>query len=136
MTDLVLIALGPLGTLQLTREQYEAALIPPAVSMATAPPGSEPWLDSRQLAQLTGIGDTTLEQWAAQGKVPSIRAGKALRFKLSEVEAALRSRPTDSRSLTVRQAADRAREKTGNSRIAANGSKCLSAAANPPPGDH
>jgi excisionase family DNA binding protein len=58
------------------------------VSAAT----EERWLDSRQLAALTGIGDTTLEGLARTGTIPSLRAGKALRFKLSEVEKALRAR--------------------------------------------
>jgi excisionase family DNA binding protein len=53
---------------------------------------AERWLDSRELAELTGIHDTTLEGWAKSGAIPCLRAGKALRFKASEVEAALRSR--------------------------------------------
>lgn len=56
----------------------------------------EPWLTSKQLAAQTGIGDTTLEGWAKQGKIPSFKAGKALRFKVSEVEAALRAEHADS----------------------------------------
>jgi len=41
---------------------------------------------------LTGIGDTTLEGLANRGQVPCLRAGKLLRFKLSEVERALKAR--------------------------------------------
>jgi excisionase family DNA binding protein len=52
----------------------------------------ERWLDSRQLSKLTGIGDTTLEGLANRGQVPCLRAGKLLRFKLSEVERALKAR--------------------------------------------
>lgn len=61
----------------------------PVPSPADAKP--ERWIDSRELAELTGIGDTTLEAWAKAGRVPSIRAGKALRFKASEVEWALKA---------------------------------------------
>jgi len=61
----------------------------PAAAPAVA---EERWLDSRQLAAVTGIGDTTLEGLARTGVIPSLRAGKALRFKLSEVEKALSAR--------------------------------------------
>jgi excisionase family DNA binding protein len=66
----------------------DMGLVKPTQNVTSTVP-SERWLNSRELAQLTGIGDTTLEQWAREERIPSIRAGKALRFKASAVEAAL-----------------------------------------------
>jgi len=89
MSDTVIIALGPLGTLKLPREIFEQYLrqAPERPAASAAP---ERWLNSRELSSLTGIGDTTLEQMAARGQIPCIRIGRALRFIASEVEAELR----------------------------------------------
>lgn len=110
MSDTVLIPLGPLGTLQLTREQFETALVPTQEGPVAARVSVERWLNSRELSTLTGIGDTTLEQLARQGTIPCIRAGKALRFVLSEVTAALRH--ADKRSSTQVQSLDRVKGKS------------------------
>jgi excisionase family DNA binding protein len=94
----IAVAMGA-KTLLLTAEEVKAAVARAAERglgettpnvTSTAP--SERWLNSRELAALTGIGDTTLEQWAREERIPSIRAGKALRFKASAVEAALAAR--------------------------------------------
>jgi excisionase family DNA binding protein len=92
----VLVALpgggaGAFSPDQLTEARARAAALGfGAAQIAATPAAEERWLDSRQLAQLTHIGDTTLEALARRGRIPSLRAGKALRFKLSEVERALR----------------------------------------------
>jgi len=102
MSDLVAVPLPDGRWIALAPEALHAAL-DRAVAMGLGghtvgemPPiaGHQPerWIDSRELAALTGIGDTTLEAWAKTGTVPSIRAGKALRFKASEVERALRTK--------------------------------------------
>lgn len=77
------------------RSRYEALGAGANVAPAQAPV-AERWLTSRELAELTGVGDTWWEAMAARGEVPHIRAGKALRFRLSEVLDRLRSRPGDS----------------------------------------
>ena len=64
---------------------------------------AERWLTSKQLAEITGVGDVWWEQAAKSGRVPSIRAGKALRFRLSEVAGFLRSRHADPGSGTPLQ---------------------------------
>jgi len=51
----------------------------------------ERWLTSDQLGELTGIHSTTWEAKAKSGEVPCKRVGKLLRFRLSEVEAALKA---------------------------------------------
>jgi len=90
------------GELALTLAEYHAAAAryrELGLGLGSAPnaapawaPVAEPLLDSRQLAELLGVGDTLLETMAADGRIPSFRIGRALRFKKSEVEAALRPR--------------------------------------------
>jgi excisionase family DNA binding protein len=62
-------------------------------SPTSATPGdvSERWLTSEELQKLTGVHSTTWEAKAKAREVPSLRVGKALRFKLSEVEGAIRA---------------------------------------------
>jgi excisionase family DNA binding protein len=55
----------------------------------------ERWLTSEELGALIGVHSTTVEGMARDKKIPSIRAGKALRFKLSEVEAAIKAQAKD-----------------------------------------
>jgi excisionase family DNA binding protein len=55
----------------------------------------ERWLNSEELGELIGIHATTVEGMARAKTIPSIRAGKALRFKLSEVEAAIKAQGRD-----------------------------------------
>ena len=101
MADLVAIPLPDGRWLALPPDALRAALVAaaamglgPTAVLAPLPAGDPPerWIDSRELSALTGIGDTTLEAWAKSGRVPSIRAGKALRFKPSEVERALKKK--------------------------------------------
>jgi excisionase family DNA binding protein len=99
MSDLVAIPLPDGKWIALAPDSLRAALAAAAAmglgvqtvaALASKQTEPERWIDSRELAALTGIGDTTLEAWAKNGRVPAIRAGKALRFKASEVERALR----------------------------------------------
>ena len=102
MTDLVALPLAdgrwvaiPAGELSAALDRAAALGLGANAVPAQAPVAghiAERWLDSRELAELTGIHDTTLEGWAKTGAIPHIRAGKALRFKATEVEAALRAR--------------------------------------------
>jgi excisionase family DNA binding protein len=93
---LIAVACGA-RTILLTQEEIAAGvaratalgLAEPAQTMTSTAGSEERWLTSRELAQLTGVGDTSLEAMARAGRIPCIRAGKALRFKASAVEAAL-----------------------------------------------
>lgn len=49
-----------------------------------------PLMNSRELAALLKVGDTTVEGMAARGEIPSVRIGKALRFEVDAVLAALK----------------------------------------------
>ena len=98
MTDLVAIPLPDGRWLALPAETLSTGLAR-AASMglgaaATAATGatttSEPWLTSQQMEDLTHVHSTTWEARAKCGEVPCLRIGKALRFKLSEVEAAIK----------------------------------------------
>jgi excisionase family DNA binding protein len=81
----------------------------PALSGASGQ-ADEPLLDSRQLSALLGVGDTLLEAMAADGRIPSYRIGRFLRFGPSEVKAALR--PRDSESPRHVQVLDRVGQKS------------------------
>ena len=50
----------------------------------------EKLLTSAGMAELLGIGDTTVEQMAKDRRIPSVRIGKALRFEARAVLGALR----------------------------------------------
>jgi hypothetical protein len=67
-----------------------------AVPMPTST--AERWLTSEELQAATGVHSTTWESKAKTGDVPCLRVGKSLRFKLSEVEAAIRATNTHART--------------------------------------
>ena len=67
-------------------------LVPPVPTTTNTP---ERWLNSEELGGLLGLHSTTIEGMAKRGEIPHMRAGKALRFKASEVEAAIRARTKD-----------------------------------------
>ncbi len=95
---LIPVPFGP-GYLWLTAEEVAraAARSPVGASLGSqgsagsgAPPWDEPLLTSQQLADKTGVPDTWWEQAAREKRVPFLRAGKYLRFRLTDVLAALR----------------------------------------------
>lgn len=100
MTDAVLVLPLPGGgaialdapQLAVARERAAALGFGKADAAPSAATVDERWLTSRELAALTGIGDTTWEALARRGEVPHVRVGKALRFRESDVRAALRDR--------------------------------------------
>lgn len=90
MADTVLIPLPGIGTLELPRAVYEAALRPfgaaPAANAATEP---EPLLDAAALAQALNLPKSCVYERARRGDFPSVRVGKHLRFRRSEVLEAI-----------------------------------------------
>lgn len=82
MSDLVLIPLGPLGVLQLTREQYLAALVP-LQPVATTPAASDApeLIDGPELARRTNLPVSYVMEQARQGAIPSVKVGKYRRFR-------------------------------------------------------
>jgi excisionase family DNA binding protein len=94
MADTVLIPLPGIGTLELPRAVYESALRPFA---ATAPAAPQPdvILDAGELAKLLTLPKSCVYERAKRGDFPSFRVGKHLRFRRSEVLAALDRLPKE-----------------------------------------
>jgi len=99
MAETLVAVLLPDGRcLALAPEALRAALAAGSALGLAAPPVAVPattterWMNSEEIGELIGIHSTTVEGMAKRGEIPSMRAGKALRFKLSEVEAAIRAR--------------------------------------------
>jgi excisionase family DNA binding protein len=59
------------------------------------PSGFEPLLSAAQAAPLLSIHSVTLLRWAREGKVPSIRLGRRVAFRTSQLEKWLASGYTE-----------------------------------------
>ncbi len=53
--------------------------------------GAENWVSTKTVAEYLNINKQTVFAWIAQKNLPAVRVGKSWRFKLSEVDAWLRS---------------------------------------------
>jgi excisionase family DNA binding protein len=92
MTDTVLIPLPGIGVLELTREAYEAGLRPigaPSTS-SQANPATE-LVTAKALAHQMSLPVSCIYEYARAGRIPSVRAGKHVRFSPPEVLAALQA---------------------------------------------
>lgn len=91
VTDLVLIALPGVGTLSLTREAYEAALIPIAPAKAEPTPAAMApgLLNAKAIAEALSLPETWIREKERQGEIPSMRVGRYVRFDLAAVRKAL-----------------------------------------------
>ena len=89
MPDRVLIPLPGVGTLELTREVYEAALRPLEAPKAT-PAAPEELVTAKVLAAQLSLPVSCLYEYAKARRIPSVRVGKHVRFSRSAVLAALR----------------------------------------------
>jgi excisionase family DNA binding protein len=93
MSDRVLIPLPGVGTLDLAREVYEAALRPIAApeqkATAVAIESAE-LVTAKALAATTSLPVSCLYEYAKAGRIPSVRVGKHVRFNTGQVLAALR----------------------------------------------
>ncbi|MGO9987981.1 MAG: helix-turn-helix domain-containing protein [Steroidobacteraceae bacterium] len=92
MSERVLIPLPGIGTLALTREAYEAALIP------IGAPESEPTeastdslVNAKELSVALSLPVSCIYEYAKAGRIPSVRIGRHVRFNQSLVLSALRS---------------------------------------------
>jgi excisionase family DNA binding protein len=87
------LALEPAALLEGLEAARSLGLGLTAEPASGAPSGTpqEQWLTSEQLQETTGIHSTTWEAKAKSGQVPCLRVGKSLRFKLTDVEAALKA---------------------------------------------
>lgn len=103
MSDLVLIPLPGLGTLELPRDVFEQHLVRP-VSAAPAPPLPE-LVDADQLEASTGIPSSWWMTQARERRVPFKKLGRYVRFDLAEVMAcdAFKRRAVDSTGLPIQK---------------------------------
>ena len=53
--------------------------------------GPEKWVDTKTVAEYLNVNKQTVFVWIAQKSLPAVKVGKSWRFKLSEVDAWLRS---------------------------------------------
>jgi excisionase family DNA binding protein len=90
MVDRVLIPLPGVGTLDLAREVYEAALRPIAAPERSAPAteGAE-LVTAKRLAATLSLPVSCLYEYAKCGRIPCVRVGKHVRFNAAQVLAAL-----------------------------------------------
>jgi|SRR5271165_6690576 len=89
MSDRVLIPLPGVGTLSLSREEFEAALIPIA---APAPPpvaAASGLLRAKAVAEALSLPESWIREKERQGEIPSTRVGRYVRFDLAAVRKAL-----------------------------------------------
>lgn len=65
------------------------AVCPPPVPDSLRPVAEREWLRARDVRQMLGISDATLEQWVRAGLMPATRTGSALaRYARADVERA------------------------------------------------
>jgi hypothetical protein len=84
----VLIPLPGIGTLDLSQEDYEAALRPLAVAAPEAAPATS-LVDAKALAGVLSLPVSCIYEYAKTGRIPCIRAGKHVRFDVALVRSAL-----------------------------------------------
>jgi excisionase family DNA binding protein len=92
----VQIVLPGVGTLELTREAYDAALRPITTAPATgsAPAGDQPavrLVNAKVLAGQLSLPVSCIYEYARAGRIPCVRLGKHVRFSPGAVRAALAS---------------------------------------------
>lgn len=93
VAGLVLIPLPGIGTLELTREAYGAALRPiaPTQGLEAVPPSTPELVKAKVLAARLSLPTSCVYQYAKEGRIPCVRAGKHVRFDVDQVLRALRT---------------------------------------------
>lgn len=90
MTDLVLIPFPGLGTLAMTREQFDAALsagstLSPSAIDSQSSPSTEELVDASVLEARTGVPASWWMAQARCGRIPFRKIGRRVRFDAHEV---------------------------------------------------
>ncbi len=57
----------------------------------------ERWFSSKEIAQYIGINKDTLQRWITDGKIPCHRVGRLWKFKISEIDAWIKSKESASK---------------------------------------
>lgn len=89
MTDRVIIPLPGIGTLDLSRQEYEAALRPIAAPAPIAAAPSPALVNADAVASALSLPKSCIYEYAKTGRIPSVRAGKHVRFDLAAVRESL-----------------------------------------------
>lgn len=101
MADLVLIPVPGLGVLALDSEAFVAALVAGTalrpLAESSAAPAAPRLMTSEQLGEQLSIPATWLEEAARRDEIPSVRAGKYVRFDPDEVMGSLNPRIASAR---------------------------------------
>lgn len=128
MSDMVLIPLGGLGVLRLTREQFDAALVP-ATAAAPAPVaiGAEAAPALLTPEECAALSHTARSWWirkARRGEIECTRVGRLVRFTREQVQKALSGPATLDHGITTAGARAAPREnkpfaRTRNNRVTA-----------------
>lgn len=70
------------------------------------PPETDRLLDVREAAAMLGLKPSTLYQWACERRIPVVKLGRALRFRVSVIQKLIR----DSERPAIRSLDDRTDE--------------------------
>jgi excisionase family DNA binding protein len=79
------------SALPLMAREVFASLGLQVVVMHSAPPAPPRLVEVDEIAAVLGVTRWSVYRWAAQGRIPCVRAGRKVRFELERVIAALRS---------------------------------------------
>ncbi len=81
------------GKMKTPRQPSENGDSAPSSPLETRPPQPcfEPLLDDDQAAELLGVHPKTLQRLARRGQIPAYRIGRFWRYRVSELDAWLRS---------------------------------------------
>lgn len=92
-----------------------AAIVREAVraELASAPAAASEYLDATTLAELLGVARSTVPQLVKREGLPTVRLGRAYRFRRTEVIAWLEARTSRSGTHTTRHVSSLARLRAG-----------------------
>jgi excisionase family DNA binding protein len=85
----VLIPLPGIGTLDLSQEAYEAALRPVEAPKVTDRETLPALVNAEAVAAALSLPKSCIYEYAKAGRIPSVRAGRHVRFDLVAVRVAL-----------------------------------------------
>jgi excisionase family DNA binding protein len=92
MSDRILIPLPGIGTLSLSREAYEAALVPIVAETKAAPAApADTLVNAKAISASLNLPVSCVYEYAKAGRIPSVRVGRHVRFNQSQVLSALRA---------------------------------------------
>lgn len=69
------------------KSEFESRYLKPTEAL-------KPYLSRKEAAELLGVSLPTLNDWSKSGIVPSYKLGSRVRYRLSEIQAALRKQHT------------------------------------------